>query len=44
MSYVEDLLETGAVKKLTNYTQHVRPTRLKHSISVSYYSYLLAKK
>ena len=44
MSYVEDLLETGAVKKLANYTQHVHSTRLEHSISVSYYSYLLAKK
>ena len=44
MSYVEDLLETEAVKKLANYTQHVHSTRLEHSISVSYYSYLLAKK
>ncbi len=43
MSYVEDLLETEAVKKLANYTQHVHSTRLEHSISVSYYSYLLAK-
>lgn len=25
MSYVEDLLETEAVKKLANYTQHVLP-------------------
>ena len=44
MSYVQDLLETEAVKKLANYTQHVHSTRLEHSISVSYYSYLLAKK
>lgn len=43
MSYVQDLLETEAVKKLANYTQHVHSTRLEHSISVSYYSYLLAK-
>lgn len=44
MSYVQELLETEAVKKLANYTQHVHSTRLEHSISVSYYSYLLAKK
>lgn len=35
MSYVQDLLETEAVKKLANYTQHVHSTRLEHSISVS---------
>ena len=44
MSYVEDLLATDAVKKLANYTQHVHSTRLEHSLSVSYYSYKLAKK
>ena len=31
MSYVQDLLETEAVKKLANYTQHVHSTRLEHS-------------
>ena len=44
MSYVADLLETEAVKKLANYVQHMSSTRLEHSISVSYYSYKLAKK
>ena len=43
MSYVADLLETEAVKKLANYVQHMSSTRLEHSISVSYYSYKLAK-
>jgi hypothetical protein len=38
LSYVEDLLETDAVQKLANYTQHVHSTRLEHSLSVSYYS------
>ena len=36
MSYVSDLLETEAVKKLANYVQHMSSTRLEHSISVSY--------
>lgn len=44
MSYVADLLETEAVKKLANFVQHMNSTRLEHSISVSYYSYKLAKK
>ncbi|MFV0557553.1 MAG: HD domain-containing protein [Enterococcus sp.] len=44
MSYVQDLLETDAVKKLAEYTQHLNSTRLEHSISVSYTSYCLAKK
>ena len=44
LSYVEDLLATEAVQKLANYTQHVNSTRLEHSLSVSYYSYKLAKK
>lgn len=44
LSYVEDLLATEEVQKLANYTQHVNSTRLEHCLSVSYYSYLLAKK
>lgn len=44
MSYVQDLLETDAVKKLAQYKQHVNSTRLEHSLSVSYYSFKLAKK
>ena len=44
LSYVEDLLETEEVKSLATYVQHYHSTRLEHSISVSYYSYKLAKK
>ncbi|MBL1226282.1 HD domain-containing protein [Enterococcus sp. BWR-S5] len=44
MSYVEDLLATEEVQRLGNYIQHMNSTRLEHSISVSYYSYKLAKK
>ncbi len=44
LSYVQDLLDQPAVQKLANYTQHHHSTRLDHSISVSYRSYLLGKK
>ncbi|MHC5249113.1 HD domain-containing protein [Enterococcus sp. LJL120] len=44
MSYVEDLLATDEVQKLATYKQHVNSTRLEHSLSVSYYSYKLAKR
>lgn len=44
VSYIADLIDTDAVQKLANYKQHVHANRLEHSISVSYYSYLLAKK
>ncbi|MBO0448898.1 HD domain-containing protein [Enterococcus sp. MJM12] len=44
MSYVADLLATPEVQKLSQYKQHVNSTRLEHSLSVSYYSYKLAKK
>ncbi|WP_071130985.1 HD domain-containing protein [Enterococcus timonensis] len=41
---VEDLLATPEVQKLANYKQHIHSNRLEHSISVSYRSYLWAKK
>lgn len=44
LSYIEDLLETPEVQKLADFVQHYHSTRLDHSISVSYYSYKLAKK
>ena len=44
MSYVGDLLAQPAVQKLADYTQHHHSTRLDHSLSVSYRSYLLGKK
>jgi len=44
MSYVGDLLETEEVQRLSEFVQHLHSTRLEHSISVSYRSYLIAKK
>ncbi|AMV61373.1 HD family hydrolase [Pediococcus damnosus] len=44
LSLVSDLLKTKEVQKLDEYTQHHNYTRLQHSISVSYQSYLIAKK
>lgn len=44
VSYIEDLINTEAVQTLANYKQHVHSNRLDHCISVSYYSYLWAKK
>lgn len=41
---VQDLLAQPAVQKLADYTQHHHSTRLDHSISVSYRSFLLGKK
>lgn len=44
LSYVEDLLATDEVQKLSEFVQHMHSTRLDHSISVSYNSYKLAKR
>lgn len=44
LSYVQDLLNTEEVKRLKSFKQHIHSNRLEHSISVSYYSYLWAKK
>lgn len=44
LSYVEDLLATEEVQKLSEFVQHMHSTRLEHSISVSYQSYRLAKR
>jgi len=44
LSHISDLLEREEVKKLDNYMQHVYSTRLEHSISVSYYSFCIARK
>lgn len=43
-SYVEDIWNSGAVKRLHKYEQHHKTSRLQHSINVSYYSFLIAKK
>lgn len=44
LALVSDLLANPAIEKLGNYTQHHHSTRLEHSISVSYRSYLLGLK
>ncbi|GAB5054583.1 MULTISPECIES: HD domain-containing protein [Pediococcus] len=44
LEIVSDLLNTKEVQKLDQFTQHHNYTRLQHSISVSYQSYLIAKK
>lgn len=44
IALVGDLLAKPEVQKLANYTQHHHSNRLDHSISVSYDSYLIAKK
>ena len=44
MSYVSDLLKNKEVQQLKEYPHHYYNNRLAHSIAVSYYSYLVAKK
>ncbi|GMA69676.1 hydrolase [Leuconostoc litchii] len=44
LNIIDDLLQREEVQKLSNYTQHHFSDRLTHSISVSYQSYLIAKK
>lgn len=44
VALVGDLLAKPEVQELANYTQHHHSNRLDHSISVSYDSYLIAKK
>lgn len=44
LTIVDDLLQHDEVQQLAQYTQHHFSNRLRHSISVSYQSYLIAKK
>ncbi|CAM3104545.1 HD domain-containing protein [Leuconostoc rapi] len=44
LNIVDDLLQHDEVQQLAQYTQHHFSNRLRHSISVSYQSYLIAKK
>ncbi|MGX7014058.1 HD domain-containing protein [Vagococcus silagei] len=44
LELVEDLIFTDEVQSLKQYKQHHYSNRLEHSISVSYRSFLLAKK
>lgn len=41
---IDDLLSIQHVKDLSAYSQHLNTDRLQHSLNVSYYSYLIAKK
>lgn len=41
-SFVEDLLEEDMVRKLDDYEQHFRTSRLQHCINVAYYSYRIS--
>ncbi|QBO36932.1 HD domain-containing protein [Periweissella cryptocerci] len=43
-SYIDDLLVKDEVQQLQNYVQHHHSDRLTHSLSVSYQSYVWAKK
>lgn len=42
-AYVSDLLENENVLRLADYNQHIKTSRLEHSINVAYYSYRIAK-
>jgi uncharacterized protein len=44
MECISDLLLLDDVQKLKNYKHHLSVNRLNHSINVSYYSYVCAKK
>ena len=44
LEIVQDILDDSEFKKLGLYIQHLKTTRLVHSINVSYISWMLAKK
>ena len=43
MEIVRDVMSSPSIQRLKEYDQHMGTSRLKHSISVSYKSFLLAK-
>ena len=43
-SYIEDIWNTDTVRKLDEYEQHHKTSRLQHCLNVSYYSFKIAKK
>lgn len=43
-SYIDDLWETEDFRRLDRFEQHHKTSRLQHSLNVSYYSYIIAKK
>lgn len=42
--YIDEFFNEIKVKRLDNFDQHFRTSRLQHSINVSYYSFLIARK
>lgn len=43
LKIVDDILKNNCVKNLRQYKHHYSYTRLEHSLSVSYYSYIICK-
>lgn len=41
---IKDLITIDDVQELKEYTQHMNTTRFQHSVNVSYYTFLLARK
>lgn len=41
---IHDLLQIDEIQKLKNYSQHMNTTRFQHSVNVSYYTFLIARK
>lgn len=41
---IYDIVDEVEVQKLKEYTQHMKTSRFQHSLNVSYYSFLLARK
>ena len=41
---IKDLIDLDEVKSLDNFVQHCNTSRLQHSLNVSYYSFLWARK
>ena len=44
MDCIKDIIYLDEVKSLDNFVQHCNTSRLQHSLNVSYYSFLWAKK
>ena len=44
LSCVQDLLELEDIQELKSYTQHLQTTRFQHSVNVSYYTFLIARR
>ena len=42
-SCVKDLIENKKLLELKNFTQHIKTSRLQHSINVAYYSFAICK-